>query len=74
LDRTAYGYRHFDWGSGSDGRFGAETVLSFEESSEAGTEVTVDDGSTILKQEISARSGPPHLLRFVHAAVDAVSV
>jgi hypothetical protein len=46
--------------------------LSFEGSSEAGTEFTVDDGATNLEQEIGAASGPPHLLGFVHAAVDQV--
>jgi hypothetical protein len=62
-----------DWGSGSDSRFGAEIVLSFEEPSEAGAEFAVDDGATNLEQEISTTSGPPHLLGFVHAAVDEVS-
>ena len=46
-------------------------VLSFEEPSEA--EFAVDDGTTILEQEIRTTSAPPHLLGFVHAVVDEVS-
>jgi hypothetical protein len=44
--------------------------LSFEEPSEAGTEFAVDDGAPNLEQEISTASGPPHLLGFVHTAID----
>ena len=59
-----------DWGSGSDSRFGAEIFLSFEKLSEAGAELAVEDGAADLEQEIGAAAGPPHLLGFVHAAVD----
>jgi len=58
-----------DWGSSSHSCFATGIGLSFEELSEGGAELAVDDGATDLEQEIGAPAGPSHLLGFVHAAV-----
>jgi hypothetical protein len=36
--------------------------LSFEELSETGTELAVEDSTADLEQEIGTAAGPPHLL------------
>jgi hypothetical protein len=56
------------WGSGSPGQVGDGIDFGIEQRFEAGSELAVEDSA--LEQEIGAPAGPPHLLRFVHAAVD----
>src|SRR3982750_417044 len=56
------------WGSGSPGQVGDGIDFGIEQRFEAGSELAVEDGA--LEQEIGAPAGPPHLLRFVHAAID----
>ena len=50
------------WGSGSHSRFASRIGLSFEELSEVGTELAVEDSTADLEQEIGTAAGPPHLL------------
>ncbi len=52
------------------GHIGNGIDFGFEELSEGGAELAVEDGATDLEQEIGAPAGPAHLLGFVHAAVD----
>src|SRR5215218_9294247 len=56
------------WGSGSPGQVGDGIDFGIEQRFEAGSELAVEDSA--LEQEIGAPAGPPHLLGFVHAAVD----
>src|SRR3954464_12251041 len=55
-------------GSGSPGQVGDGIDFGIEQRFEAGSELAVEDSA--LEQEIGAPAGPPHLLGFVHAAVD----
>src|SRR3954454_5811062 len=58
-----------DWGSGRHGELcGGIDVL--EQPAEAGTELAIEAGAADLEQKIGTAAGPPHLLVFVHAAVD----
>ena len=45
-----------DWGSSSHGHIGNGIDFSFEELSEGGAELAVEDGATDLEQEIGATS------------------
>src|SRR3954471_559874 len=56
------------WGSGSPDQVGDGIDFGIEQRFEAGSELAVEDSA--LEQEIGAAAGPPHLLRFVHAAID----
>jgi hypothetical protein len=58
------------WGSGSQNQVGERIGFGIEQLSEAGSERAVEGGAAELEQEIGAPAGPPHLLGFVHAAVD----
>src|SRR3954452_14371721 len=58
------------WGSSSPDQVGDGIDFGIEQRFEAGSDLAVEDGAADLEQEIGAPAGPPHLLGFVHAAID----
>ena len=58
------------WGSSSNRGLGRRSIGRVEPVSEAGSERAIVDGAADLEEEIGPSSGPAHLLRFVHPAVD----